>query len=80
MTYTIVYQRIDEKNFPAGYYYAHIPALDITTHGVGIDGAKEAAKDLIKLWIAEKRDSGEKINIEGEVFISKLEIEDALFS
>lgn len=80
MTYTILFQKIDEKDFPPGYYYAHIPALDITTHGIGIEGAKAAAKDLIKLWIEEKKAAGEKFNIENEMFISKLEIEDALFS
>lgn len=79
MTYTIVYQKISEKDFPEGYYYAHIPALDLTTHGIGIEGAKEAAKDLLKLWIDEKREAGEKILPE-ELLISKLEIEDALFS
>jgi len=29
--------------------------LDLTTHGLGIDGAKEAAMDLIHLWIEEKK-------------------------
>jgi len=80
MTYTIVYQKINEKDFLPGYYYAHIPSLDITTHGLGIEGAKEAAKDLIKLWIDEKRAAGEEIIPEDELLISKLEIEDALFS
>jgi predicted RNase H-like HicB family nuclease len=60
MTYTIVYQKINEKNFPPGFYYAHIPALDLTTHGLGIDGAKAAAKDLLKLWIEEKNRQGFK--------------------
>lgn len=80
MTYTIIYQKINEKDFPPGYFYAHIPVLDITTHGEGIDGAKEAAKDLIKLWIEEKRAAGEEFITENETFISKVEIEDALFS
>lgn len=80
MTYTIIYQKINEKDFPSGYFYAHIPALDITTHGEGIEGAKEAAKDLIKLWIEEKRAAGEEFKTENETFISKVEIEDALFS
>lgn len=80
MTYTIFYQIINEKDFPEGFYYAHIPALDLTTHGLGIEGAKEAATDLLKLWIDEKRAAGEKIYPEDELLISKLEIEDALFS
>ena len=80
MTFTIVYQKISEKDFPPGYYYANIPALDITTHGLGIDGAKAAAKDLLKLWIEEKRAAGEEIIPEDDLLISKLELEDALFS
>lgn len=80
MTYTIVYQKINEKDFPSGYYYAHIPALDLTTHRLGIDGAKAAAKDLLKLWIEKKRAAGEVIIPEDDLVISKLEIEDALFS
>ena len=54
MTYTVVYEQISDPSFPAGYYYAHIPSLDLTTHGLGIDGAKNAAIDLVKLWIEEK--------------------------
>jgi hypothetical protein len=51
----IVFERIEETNFPSGYYYAHIPSLGLTTHGLGIDGAREAAVDLIRLWVAEKQ-------------------------
>jgi len=80
MTYTILFQKIEENNFPDGYYYAHIPALDITTHGSCIEGAREAAKDLLKIWIEEKKACGEIINPESEILISKLEVEDALFS
>ncbi len=55
MTYSIIYDKITDGSLPAGYFYAHIPTLDLTTHGKGIEGAKEAAIDLIKLWIAEKK-------------------------
>lgn len=79
MTYTILFQKIDEKDFPSGFYYAHIPAFDITTHGSGIEGAREAAKDLLKIWIEEKKSEGEKIEPENEILISKIEMEDALF-
>ena len=34
-----------------GYYYAHVPSLGLTTHGLGM----EAARDLLALWIEEKR-------------------------
>ena len=65
---------------PDGYYYAYIPSFDLTTHGLGIDGAKSAAIDLIKLWIEEKKANGESYPIEDETLISKIEVEDALFS
>jgi len=39
---------------PEGYFYAHIPALDLTTHGFGIENTKKAAEDLVNLWIEEK--------------------------
>ncbi len=63
MTYTIIYEKITDGSAPEGFYYAHIPALDITTHGLGIDGAKDAAKDLMKLWIEEKRANNKVITI-----------------
>ncbi len=59
MIYSIVYEQIDDASLPPGYYYAHIPALDLTTHGKGIEGAKAAALDLLQLWIEEKRTHGE---------------------
>jgi len=79
MTFTVVYEKISDSSFPTGYYYAHIPSLDLTTHGLGIDGAKDAAIDLVKLWIEEKKANGEKIKPELESFYSKIELEDALF-
>jgi predicted RNase H-like HicB family nuclease len=60
LTYSILFEKIREPNFE-GYYYAHIPAFDLTTHGLGIDGAREAALDLLKEWIAVKRNHGEPI-------------------
>lgn len=78
VSYTIVYEKIDEPSFPSGYYYAHIPSLDLTTHGEGIEGAKEAAYDLVKLWIAEKKANGEPIKHEVGSFVSTIGIEDAL--
>lgn len=48
--------------------------LDLTTHGLGIEGAKEAARDLVKLWIEEKKANGEAVPIEVETLISKIEI------
>lgn len=78
MTYTILFEKITEANFPEGYFYAHIPSLDLTTHGEGLEGAKSAAKDLITLWIQEKRSQGEIIKPENESYVSKIDIEDAI--
>ena len=61
MTFGILLEKIESPDFPAGYYYAHIPGLGLTTHGFGIDGAKTAAGDLLKLWLAEKRACGEPV-------------------
>lgn len=54
MKFGVVFEKIVEQDFPQGYFYAHIPTLSLTTHGEGIEGARTAAHDLIKLWIEEK--------------------------
>jgi len=73
MQFSVVYEKVSDPSFE-GYYYAHIPSLSLTTHGLGIEGAKEAAQDLVKLWIKEKEDSGEVIKEESETFYSQIEI------
>lgn len=75
MIYGILFEKIQDADFP-GYYYAHIPSLGLTTHGLGIEGAREAAEDLIKLWVAEKKANGEIVNISPELFYSTIEIEE----
>jgi predicted RNase H-like HicB family nuclease len=42
---------VDEPDFE-GYYYAHIPALDLTTHGSGVEGALRAAQELVEAWVS----------------------------
>ena len=76
MNYGILFECIDEKDFPAGHYYAHVPALGLTTHGLGIEGAREAARDLARQWIAEKRVHHEAVSAPAEFFFSTLEIPD----
>lgn len=80
MTYTIIYEKITDGSLPETYYYAHIPILDLTTHGLGLDGAKKAAQELIQGWVLEKKANGEVVPIEKETLISKIEIEDAIQS
>ena len=52
MRYTVVLESTAEQD-QSGWYYAHIPALDLTTHGFGIEGASNAARDLVGGWLAE---------------------------
>jgi len=59
-----------------GWYYAHIPSLDLTTHGLGPEGAMEAARDLVTGWIAELRKCGKEIPVENQAFVSQIEIPD----
>jgi predicted RNase H-like HicB family nuclease len=46
----------------------------LTTHGAGIEGARQAVADLLQLWIAEKRANGEVIPQTGETLFSTLEL------
>jgi len=76
MTYGILFEPVAEPAFPAGHYYAHVPSLGLTTHGLGIDGARQAALDLVQLWVAEKRANGESVPQPAESFYSVLEVSD----
>jgi predicted RNase H-like HicB family nuclease len=78
MRYSLLIEPVREAGFPPGYYYAHVPALDLTTHGEGIEGAKAAAKDLIRLWVEEKRARGEPVPREADSYFAQIEIDDAL--
>src|SRR5574341_294420 len=60
MRYSVLLEPINEADFQ-GYYYAHIPTLDLTTHGQGIEGALAVAQDLVTAWIGEKRAHGEDV-------------------
>jgi predicted RNase H-like HicB family nuclease len=78
MTFSVVFEKVEDSGFPAGYYYAHVPSLGLTTHGPGVEGARKAAADLLRLWLAEKRASGEEIVASSETLFGTLEItEDA---
>ena len=75
MRYTVVFGPTNEPEHP-GWYYAHIPALDLTTHGLGVEGALSAARDLVAGWIAELKSHGEKIPVETGGFVGQIEIPD----
>jgi len=80
MEYSILIEKIDDGSLPEGYYYAHIPALDLTTHGYGIENARQAAKDLVTLWIEEKLANSETIPRESESYFSKIDVDNAILS
>ena len=77
MTYGILFEKIENGELPSGFYYAHIPALGLTTHGEGIEGASAAAEDLVKLWLTEKKAAGESIDLPSEFFFSTIEISES---
>ena len=74
MNYPVLFEKIVSPDFPSGHYYAHIPALGLTTHGLGIDGARAAAVDLAELWIGEKTANGEAVSAPGDCLLGTLEI------
>jgi predicted RNase H-like HicB family nuclease len=47
MTYAILVEKAPSGELPSEFYYAHVPALGLTTHGHSIEGARAAAEDLI---------------------------------
>jgi predicted RNase H-like HicB family nuclease len=81
MNFGILFEKVTDKDFPAGYFYAHVPSLGLTTHGLGIEGARAAAADLVRLWIVEKKANHETLPASSEILFSTLHIpEDALQS
>ena len=81
MIYGVVFEKIPEKDGASGCYYAHIPALGLTTHGEGVEGARAAALDLLTAWLAEKQQAGEEIPAPTDFLFSTVEIQkDALQS
>jgi predicted RNase H-like HicB family nuclease len=73
MRYAVLLEPIQETGFE-GWYYAHIPTLDLTTHGQGVEGALAAARELVEVWIAEKRANGEVVPVETAALIGHIEV------
>jgi predicted RNase H-like HicB family nuclease len=61
MNFGILFEKVEDKDFPPGYYYAHVPSLGLTTHGLGLDGARQAALDLACVWLSEKKAQGDPL-------------------
>ncbi len=76
MDLAVVFEPVAEAGFPRGYYYAHMPTLGLTTHGEGIEGARAAARDLVRLWLDEKQAAGEAIPTTSEVVFATLHVPD----
>ena len=75
--YSVLIETVSETGVE-GYYYAHVPALDLTTHGQGIEGALQAAKELVEAWVTEKQAHGETVPIERHSVIAHIEVAEAL--
>jgi predicted RNase H-like HicB family nuclease len=75
MRYTVILEPTNEADKP-GWYYAHIPDLDLTTHGFGLERAMDAARDLVTGWIAELRSNGKEVPVETQGFVTQIEIPD----
>ena len=79
MNFGVLFEKIRDPDFPPGYFYAHVPTLGLTTHGLGVEGARAAALDLLRLWLAEKKSNGETVPASPEILYSTLDLpEDAL--
>lgn len=76
MNFGVLFEKVTDQAFPPGYYYAHVPTLGLTTHGLGIEGARDAAVDLLRLWVAEKQANGEAVPRSGETLFSTVELPD----
>jgi len=74
MRYPVILEPVPEDEKLPGYYYAHLPSLGLTTHGMGMEGALEAARDLASLWIAEKRAHGETVVAPSEAVLTTVEV------
>ena len=77
MRYSVLLEAINEPDFE-GYYYAHIPTLDLTTHGQGVEGALAAAQELVEAWIGEKQAHGESVPVERKSLVAHVDIPDAI--
>jgi predicted RNase H-like HicB family nuclease len=62
-----------------GEFYAHVPSLGLTTHGLGLEGARQAAFDLARVWLAEKKAQGDPLPAPSEILFSTLDIPDDAF-
>ena len=75
MRYSVLVEPMEERENLPGFHYAHVPSLGITTHGDGVQGAIAAARDLIHLWVEEKRAAGEDPTPARESLLATVEVD-----
>jgi predicted RNase H-like HicB family nuclease len=69
LRYPVMFERAEPSNGSLDLYYAHVPALGLTTHGEGVEGARAAVIDRLSLWLAEKQANGESVPPLGECIL-----------
>jgi predicted RNase H-like HicB family nuclease len=74
MRYAVLLEQLPAGEEMPGYYYAHVPTLNLTTHGLGIEGALDAARDLVNLWNEEIRSQGEPVITPSEAILATVEV------
>lgn len=74
MHYAVMLERLPDEEGMPGYFYAHVPSLGLTTHGLGVEGALEAARDLVALWNEGKRAHGETVAAQSEAILATVEV------
>lgn len=74
MRYPVLLERVPDEEGMTGYYYAHVPSLGLTTHGRGMEGALDAARDLVTLWNEEKRSHGEPVIVVSDAILATVEV------
>jgi predicted RNase H-like HicB family nuclease len=75
MRYSVLVEPVEEGENMPGCFYAYVPSLGVTTHGRGIEGALEAARDLIHVWLDEKRAAGENPAPARESLLATVEVD-----
>jgi len=75
MRYSVLVEPVEERENLPRFYYAHVPSLGLTTHGDGVEGAIAAARDLIHLWVEEKKAAGESPAPARESLLATVEVD-----
>jgi predicted RNase H-like HicB family nuclease len=66
-SYTVIYESAEE-----GGFYAHVPALGITTEAETLEQAKEMARDALEGYLEAARELGKPIP--NDVTVEQMEV------